>query len=227
MKAGSSGISLWVPPVAGAVAAAVVVMIVALAADRQDPHLTKWLGSSVKAGRAWSPSDSWVTNIAGTGAVLGAVVSSLSTLQTVIGAASVIGVTILFVTFGGAAAFAPLLYAVTAVSSPGEAASPDQLTGRMWGFLLAGATSLMAVMGEIATVALLFWQVSTSVVDRVVILTVLCAGGLAVAAYSARTLTALSSVVPASQAEARDVGFGRDGGQARSMLGSASPSATL
>ena len=208
---------------AGTAAAAAVVVTVALAADRRGLSLISWLGSGVKAGRAWSPSDSWVTNIAGSGAVLGAVVSSLSSLATVIRPASVLGVTILFVVFGGAAAFAPLLYAVTAVSSPG--AAPDKLTGRVWGFLLAGATSLMAAMGEIATVALLFWQVDTSAVDRVVILVVLCAGGLAVAAYSIRTLTALASAALTSGSGAH-AGFA-DSRETESLLGSASPSATL
>jgi hypothetical protein len=210
--------------VAGAAAAAAVVVIVALTADRRGLSLAAWLGSGIKAGRAWSPSDSWVTNIAGTGAVLGAVVSSLSSLATVISAASVLGVTILFVVFGGAAAFAPLLYAVTAVGSPG--AAPDKLTGRVGGFLLAGATSLMAALGETATVALLFWQVDASAVDRVVILVVLCAGGLAVAAYSIRTLLALASSTVSSKAGAHDVGFADNRGT-ESMLGSTSPSATL
>jgi aminoglycoside 6'-N-acetyltransferase len=226
VEAGNSGISLWVPPVAGAVAAALVMVVVAMTADRREMSMMTWLQAGVKAGRAWSPTDSWVTNIAGTGAALGAVVSSLSTFAATIGSASVLGVTILFVMFGGAAAFAPLLYAVTAVSSPGDPTSPDQITGRMWGFLLAGATSLLAVMGEIATVALLFWQVSPSAADRVVVLVVLCVGGLAVAAYSARTLIALSAPAATPPAATpKDAAFGARNGV--SMIGPSSLSATL
>jgi len=215
------GISLWIPPAAGAAASAAVVLVAALTADRKTLRPVAWLGSSVRAGAAWSASDSWVTNIAGTGAVLGAVVSSLSALAAVIGAASVVGVVILFVVFGGAAAFAPLVYAITADRSPDGSVDPQQLTGRVWGFLLAGATSLLAVMGEIATIALVFWQASSSVPDRVVILAVLCAGALAVAVYSARTLSVLSSPATPIVTGARIIV------RPRSLLGSASPSATL
>jgi hypothetical protein len=215
------GISLWIPPVAGAAASAVIVLVSALTADRKTLRPVTWLGSPVRAGAAWSPSDSWVTNIAGTGAVLGAVVSSLSTLAPVVGAASVVGIVILFVVFGGAAAIAPLIYAITANRSPSGAVDPQQLAGKVWGFLLAGATSLLSVLGEIATIALVFWQVSSSVPDRVVILAVLCAGGLVVAVYSVRTLSVLSSPATPIVTGAREIV------RPRSLLGSASPSATL
>jgi hypothetical protein len=81
--------------------------------------------------------------------------------------------------------------------------------------------------------------VSPSAADRVVVLVVLCVGGLAVAAYSARTLISLSAPVPATAppsteppseappptAAPREAAFGARGGV--SMIGPSSLSATL
>ena len=213
---GQSGLSLWIPPVAGGSAALLVVLVAAFIARYQSKQsFSGWIGSGVSAGPAWTLSDSWVTNIAGAGAVLGTVSNSLGALQSVISPSAAIGVTILFIVFGGAAAIAPLVYAATAKKEAEELA---QMIGSVWGFLLAAATTLVAVMGEIATVALLVAQVSGSDAEKIVLVALLSMGSVFVAVYSARVLVLFGS--PASQVGTQRVGR-------KSLLGSAVNSATL
>jgi hypothetical protein len=175
----------------------------------------KWIGSGVTAGPAWTLSDSWVTNIAGAGAFLGTVSDSLGALQSVVSSAAAVGVTILFIMFGGAAAVAPIVYAAAAKQEAQELA---ELVGSVCGFLLAGAVTLVAVMGEIATVALLVWQVSDSGGERIVRVVLLTMGSVLVAAYSVRALVLFGA--PAAPAPAGPV-------RAKSLLGMMQRSATL
>jgi hypothetical protein len=175
----------------------------------------RWIGSGVTAGPAWTLSDSWVTNIAGAGAFLGTVSNSLGALQSVVSSAAAVGVTILFIMFGGAAAVAPIVYAATAKQEAQELA---ELVGSVWGFLLAGAVTLVAVMGEIATVALLVWQVSDSSGERIVLVVLLTMGSVLVAAYSVRALVLFGA--PTEQATAGPA-------RPKSLLGMTQTSATL
>jgi hypothetical protein len=91
------------------------------------------------------------------------------------------------------------------------------MVGSVWGFLLAGAVSLIAVMGEIATIALLAWQVSGSDAERIVLIILLSVGSVLVAAYSIRALVLLGAL--SARAEGKPV--------PRSLLGTTRNSATL
>jgi hypothetical protein len=198
-----------------AVAIAVVVALLAgcIAKRKSKQAFSDWIRSDVTAGPAWTLSDSWVTNIAGAGAFLGTVVDSFGALQSVVSPAAAVGVTILFIMFGGAAAVAPIVYAATAKQEAQELAT---LVGSVWGFLLAATVTLVAVMGEIATIALLVWQVSSSGGERIVLVVLLGLGSVLVSAYSVRALV-LFGVPTATTEPARP----------KSMLGMTHTSATL
>jgi hypothetical protein len=210
-----AALSLWIPPVAGVATALLVAGLAGYLARRQSGQAFRaWIRSGVNAGPAWTLSDSWVTNIAGAGAFLGTVANSLGISQSTVSSSAAAGVTILFIMFGGAAAVAPVVYAATAKQ---EAQELSQLVGSLWGFLLAGAVTLLAVMGEIATIALLVWQVSDSGAERIVLVILLSIGSILVAAYSVRALILFGS--PTSEPAPPP---GR-----KSLLGSTNTSATL
>lgn len=192
-----SSLDLFQPLVWSAVSAGAAVILAGLCAWGMTGWVNAWwwFTGSVHAGQAWTAKDSWVTNIAGVGAVLGTVLSN-TTLNANFKAEAP-GLTLLFVVFGGVAAAAPVVYGATAkLQSQGI----NDMTGSVWGFLLAGAASLFAVLGEIATLGLLVTSVSDSVETQRAVIIALCVGALAVLVYSVRSL-AYFATLPAPPPE--------------------------
>ena len=204
---------LWIPPAAGALGGAIIAILAGVIAYRRvNPRPGwSWLGTGVNAGPAWTVSDSWVTNIAGVGAILGAVANALGGLGSVISDKDATGVIVLFIVFGGAAGIAPIVYAATAIQESQELV---QMVGSIWGFLLAGVVSLLAVLGELATIGLLIFEVGNSGAVKGIVVAFISVAGLIVALYSVRALVLFAT--PAAGAAQR-----------RSLLGSANNSATL
>ncbi|HEY2506843.1 MAG TPA: hypothetical protein VGI58_10015 [Streptosporangiaceae bacterium] len=174
------GWDLAYPVIAGSGAALVVVAWSWLVGGRPGP------GRHVHAGAAWTPSDSWVTNTAAitgllavTWAAVGSPVAPLitSTANTSVG--------VLFLIFAGAAALAPIIYASLGVACDEDA----PVTGRVSGFLLAGAATVFAVGGEVAAFALYVDKTAPSVPARVTLWVALGVGALFVAVYAIRTMT--------------------------------------
>jgi hypothetical protein len=220
---GPSLANLWAPPVFGAGLAALIVIFAGLFAWGKSnwPGFRSWLIGAVHAGPAWTAKDSWVTNIGAVGAVLGTVVTaSNAALKTVIiQPAAAADVTILFIVFGGAAAVAPVVYGATAKA---ESQGTDDATGSAWGLLLAGAASLFAVLGEMATLGLLTWSIADSAVARWTIVIGLGLGAAAVGVYSLRSLTYFATL-PAPRAMNQDPAARVH----QSLLGNKAFSATL
>jgi hypothetical protein len=220
----STGLPLQDPVIWGAVAAGVVVVVAGVVAWQMSNGLKFkwWVIGPVYGGPAWTAKDSWVTNIAGVGALLGTVITDSGTglKNANIPSASLEGVTLLFIIFGGIAAAAPIIYGATAkVESQGI----TNTTGRVWGFLLAGAASLLAVLGEMATLGLLVWTLSSSGSVRASIIVLLSIGAAAIAAYSLRSLMYFATL-PAPHP---DPSSGAGLAVSRSLLGNTSFSATL
>lgn len=228
-SAGPRGISLWIPPTAGGLAAVFITIIGGCFAfwksnyrQRQDQgpgllrRVWRWLGSTLNAGPAWSPTDSWATNVASAGGVLSAVVSVIG--STSFGSAltpdAIIGTVVLFLIFSGTAAFGPLTYGAFA-QSPNPAIGST--LGYVWGFLAAAVVTMLAVMGELATLAMLVWQASNSQAGKSVLVMFLGIGALLAATYSIKSIRLIAGIQLAAQR--RTV--------RRSMLGSAARSATL
>jgi hypothetical protein len=146
----------------------------------------QWIVSDVDAGTAWSASDSWATNTAAVGAVLGSVTSALSGgFKTIVSTQQGVSITILFILFGGAAALAPVTYGALA-RKPGP--TPSKVLGTAGGLVLAGAFTVFAVVGDLATVGLLVWQLDGGSTGDWLILAALGAAAFTVSLYSVRTL---------------------------------------
>ena len=181
-----------------------------------------WVSGSVYAGPAWTLKDSWVTNIGAVGAILGTVVTgSGAALKTVILPTPAAGVTLLLIVFGGAAAVAPVVYGATAKV---ETQGITDTKGSVWGLLLAGAASIFAVIGEMATLGLLVWSIADSTATKWAILIALGLGGAAVGLYSVRSLmyfATLPAPRPIHQPSTTSMAV------RRSLLGSRMFSATL
>lgn len=222
---GPSLANLWAPPVFGAGLAALIVIFAGIFAWGMSnwPGFGWWLVGPVHAGPAWTAKDSWVTNIGAVGAILGTVVTaSNAALKTVvIQPAAAADVTILFIVFGGASAVAPVVYGATAKA---ESAGTDTATGSVWGFLLAGAASLFAVLGEMATVGLLAWSIADSAEARWAIVIGLGLGAAAVGVFSLRSLTYFATL-PARRAQPQPPGAPAP--VRGSLLGNKAFSATL
>jgi hypothetical protein len=186
--ANGPNLELWIPTLAAAIAAVVIVLLAGGIALRMSNGMpfSSWIAGSVYAGPAWTAKDSWVTNIAAVGALLGAVITdSGGVLKSVILPTPGAGATLLFLIFGGAAAIAPVVYGATAKL---ESQGITQTAGSVWGFLLAGVASLFAVLGEMATMGLLACAISDSTDTKWAVVVALGIGAIAVGAYSVRSL---------------------------------------
>ena len=200
-------VSLWIPPAAGAAAAVIIIGIsafVAYGASRyKEKSSGRWLTATVQGGQAWSPSDSWATNSAGVGGILGAVVTAAGAgLGSILTPSATGAITVLSIIFGGAAALAPITYGALATKSS------DQTTigatqASVWGFLAAAIVTMTALMGELATVALLIWQFSNSTAGKIILIAFLIIGACLAALYAIKTIrlfagTELAAAQPAA-----------------------------
>jgi hypothetical protein len=182
--ASGPSLELWVPVTAGAIAAGAAVCAAGFIARRMTGRavgFSWWLTGSVHAGAAWTAKDSWVTNIAALGAILGTVISDAGYKLT----GPEAGVTLLFIVFGGVAVAAPVVYGATAKR---ESQGVNDTTGSVWGFLLAGAATLFAALGELATLGLLVMAVTDSAATQAAVISALGLGAAAIVVYSVRSL---------------------------------------
>jgi hypothetical protein len=97
-------------------------------------------------------------------------------------------------------------------------------TGLVWGFLLAGAASLFAVLGELTTLGVLDWSIAGSAVAKWAILIGLGVGAAAIGVYSLRSLMYFATLpAPRPKQQPPDVNLA----VRRSLLGNTTVSATL
>jgi hypothetical protein len=192
------GISLWIPPASGAIAAVLVAVIGAVLAFNASVDKAKgfreWLKSTVDAGPAWSVSDSWLTNISGVGGILGAAVSSSGSLVTPDTATAL---TLLFLIFSGTAAFAPLTY-VALATQPSSDTSIVSTNTSAWGFLSAAIVTMTAAMGELATLSLLVCQISSSATGKILLVAFLVIAAFLIAIYAVKTIKMFAASQPAT-----------------------------
>jgi hypothetical protein len=173
-----NGLLVW-PMLTGLVVALAACLAALGLARRQLPgdsqnaqHVRR--GDWVIAGDAWTPSDSWLTNV-----------TALS--ATIIGAALHVatanGLGALFVIFGLSAAFAPLAYGAFAV----KAVSGTVTVGTVFGFLAAAAIVMFGAIGELTTIVL-FGTSADYLVSLPMALIFPLIAGIILATYSVRTM---------------------------------------
>jgi hypothetical protein len=153
----AGGLNFWPPAISALIAAVVLAVIVFIRmrstnAKVKVPEQWNWLGRllyEVNAPAAWSPTDSWTTNITAIGSVLGTAAGTTSALQAYVpNTGAFVAVSLLF---GGAAVLAPVIYAAlatsTGITDPGGTVS--QALGTVGGLLLAAIFTLFGFFGEI------------------------------------------------------------------------------
>jgi hypothetical protein len=217
-------LDLSVPLYAGGAAAVFIVIMAGVIACRMSNGLSfrLWIRGPVYAGPAWTAKDSWVTNMAAVGAILGIVITDSGTaLKLIVLQTPLAGVTLLFIVLGGAAAVAPVVYGATAKI---ESQGITDTTGLVWGLLLAGAASIFAVVGEMATMGLLVWDIADTTATKWAIIIALGLGGAAIGLYSVRSLmyfATLPAPRPIKQPPTTSMAIGS------SLLGNKTFSATI
>jgi len=221
-----SGLDLATPPIVAASVAFLVAILAGLAGWRMSNRMgfCDWIRAGVNAGPAWSPQDSWMTNIGAAGGILSSVISQANILPATVTADDKAGITLLLLVFGGMSAISPLVYAATAKR---ETTEIDDMTGSVPGFLLTGAVTLMAIIGEIVTVMVLVEQTSTSIGQRRSLEIALGASILCVVVYSFRALTMFATLPTVTSDTSSVEAAQRQLAARRSLLGSSRTSATL
>jgi hypothetical protein len=120
----------------------VAVLFCALRASFSNANLTNRLGQG-----KWDFNQSWASNLAAVGSILGIVLGAASGLQT---PGLALTAVILSVFYGAVLVAGPIVYAATQVRVG------DELEGTVWGFLVATALTLWAAWGEAVTAMAFF-----------------------------------------------------------------------
>jgi hypothetical protein len=180
----SSGFSTFIPVVAGSAGAAGLIGVGSGAAAFRHSHVR--LGDHVKAGTAWSASDSWVTNIAAFASVVAVIWTQLGTgSPSLVPGAAAPAAGILFVSFGATAGLAPVVYAACA---PRSGLDADTNVGSVTGYLLAAFATLFAIIGQGTLLGMFTAEAMPAGAARNILEVVLGGGALAVVVYSVRTI---------------------------------------
>jgi hypothetical protein len=179
----SSTVSTFIPVVCGSAGAAGLITVALVAAAVQKRHIRPW--DHIKAGTAWSASDSWVTNIAAVASVVSVIWTQLGTgTPALVPGAAAPAIDILFLSFGAAAGLAPIIYAACA---PGSSPAGDTNEGSVTGYLLAAFATLFAIIGQATLLGMFIAEAMPAEATRNILEVILGGSGLAVIVYSIRT----------------------------------------
>ncbi len=141
---------------------------------------------AIDAGTAWSPSDSWVTNIAAVASLLTATWTQLGTgSPPLVPAKAGPSILILFISFAATAGLAPVIYA-----SCTRKANVDKTKnqGTVAGYVLAAFATLFAVGGEMAALEMFTAKAIPTGSARDILFSFIIVGAAFVALYSWRTM---------------------------------------
>jgi hypothetical protein len=176
----------WLPVICSLAAAALflAVMLLVICLKRET---FGGLRDAVATGSSWSSSDSWLTNVAAVGAILGTVLSATGFLPAVLPGVSTgrfVGLSLLF---GAFIVMAPVIYsAVSKWEWSVKDGSPDTLVsvGRVCGVVLAAGATVAGVFGELGTLLTLTVEATGSGDIKAFIYTLLGAAALVVLYYA-------------------------------------------
>ncbi len=180
---------LW-RPLLGAVIAAVVTEVGLFAyLSRRTPQRFGWVTGQVAVGPVWSFKDSWLTNVAAVGALLGTVLGSGTFLSELIPGTSTTKLAGLSLIAGGMVTLAPVVYAAFSRWSmlpDGQGHDKLQSVGTGVGMWAAAGATLGGVYLELATVGFLTDAADASLGAKRLVYALLGAGALIVALYAIR-----------------------------------------
>jgi hypothetical protein len=153
----------------------------------------------------WSFSDSWASNLAAVGAILGTILASKDFVVDALSGLSVTAFVGLSLGFGFLAVLAPLAYT----------ALKENATGTYGGLVAASFLTTTAVFGEISTVYLMFDRGGA---NRAAAFSVFLATGLLILLYVWRSVRALVLPPSTTDAEGRTVTPARQLGRTAPIL---------
>ena len=181
-----AGFDLFRPLIVGMAGAIVVVLVAWVAAMSNTGWKKLSPFAAINAGTAWSPSDSWVTNIAAVASLLTATWTQLGTgSPPLVPAKAGSGILLLFITFAATASLAPVIYA-SCTRQANVDATKNQ--GTVAGYVLAACATLFAVGGEMMALEMFIAKAIHRGSARDILVGFLIAGAAFVALYSWRTM---------------------------------------
>jgi hypothetical protein len=145
------------------------------------------LRDAVATGSGWSFSDSWLTNFAAVGAILGTVLSASGFLPDILPGVSTWRFVGLSLLFGAFVTVAPVIYsAANKWEWSKKDGSPDTLVavGRVCGVILAAGATVAGVFGELGTLLTLTAEAAGGRNVKILIYTLLAVAALIVAFYA-------------------------------------------
>ena len=180
-----AGFDLFRPLLTGLIAAAAIVLVGWVAAMIRTRGKTLPF-AAIDAGTAWSPSDSWVTNLAAVASLATATWTQLSTgTPPLVPSKAAPAIMILFISFAAAAGLAPVIYASCAIQTNND---QTKNKGTIVGYVLAAFATLFAVGGEMTALGMFAAKAMPTGPARYVLIGSLIAGAVFVALYSLRTM---------------------------------------
>ena len=192
---------LWLPLVA-ALVAGVVFLLLGIPATKEGRKAKKkqWK-SEIYTAAAWKFGDSWATNIAALGGILGTVLAATGFFGEVLPGVSPGRFTGFSLVFSGLALMAPIVY--TVLSRQVDLNGEKTTVGTVGGLLVASSVTVAAVGGELATLGLLVGMSDASTTFQGVCILGLTVAALIVIAYAVRGAAWLS-LAPAPKPKPAD-----------------------
>ncbi len=183
----------WFPIGFGFLASLVVMAIAARKIPNPEGETNRpasWWKMPVYTESAYSTKDSWATNITAVGALLGTILGATGFVAEAVPWVSTGRFTGLSLLFGGAVLLAPLLYVAfgTRMDIGGW-----KTFGTRLGLLVAGLVTLTAVIGGLASLALLVVFSDAPPVEVILYFSLLLGAAVGVSIYSVRNLRWTSS----------------------------------
>lgn len=209
----------WFPLGFGFLAGLLVIAITArkIPNPEGDTNLpTSWWKVPVYTESAYNTKDSWATNITAIGALLGTILGATGFLAEAVPWVSTGRFTGLSLLFGGAVLLAPLLYVAfgTRMDIGGR-----KTFGTRFGLLLAGVVTLTAVIGGLASLAILVVFSDAPPVETILYYSLLLGAAVGVSIYSVRNLRWTSSQKRPDPTAATEQFSGASGGVAARASG--------
>jgi hypothetical protein len=180
---------LWNPLMGAAIATLLTELALFAYLSRRGPHRFHWVSGQVAVGPAWSFKDSWLTNVAAVGALLGTVLGAGDFLTDLIPGTSTTRLVGLSLIAGGMVTLAPVVYAAFStwcVLPDTQGHDKLQAVGTGIGMWAAAGATLGGVYVELATIGFLTDAADATVGAKRLVYVLLLAGAVVVALYAIR-----------------------------------------
>ena len=178
---------LWKPFLGAFVAAMVTEAALFAYLSRRRPKRLGWFKAEVAVGPTWSFKDSWLTNVAAVGALLGTILGAGDFLKDLIPGTSTVRLTAVSIIAGGMVTLAPVVYAAFSKwksTDDGHGGTRLDAVGRGSGLWAAAGATVGGVFLELATIGYIADLSDASRGVKGFVYALLVIGALVVALYA-------------------------------------------